>query len=132
MPYVNGKYTNPVWVNDGEPAIDEDNLNDLSNAVADLSSNSPQNATITLTAAGWAVSDGDYAQTVSVTGVIADTAKQNVLVSPTPTKENIANVGGYTVYCSAQRPGGLTFISIGDKPTVDLQYNIQMIGIGGG
>lgn len=40
MPYTDGKYTNPGWVNNAEPPISAANLNDLSNAVADLTSSS--------------------------------------------------------------------------------------------
>lgn len=132
MPYTNGIYTNPGWVNDEAPAIDATNLNDVSDAVADLTKNSAVNVSVTLLSTGWTASDDDFTQTVNVAGIIADGAKQNVLVSPTPTKANIANVGEYTVYCSAQGAGTLTFTSAGAQPTVDLQYNIQIIGVGGG
>lgn len=36
MSYVNGIYTNPGWVNDQSPPLDQDNMNDISNALHDL------------------------------------------------------------------------------------------------
>lgn len=36
MSYISGQYTNPNWVNDTTPAINADNLNDISNALEDI------------------------------------------------------------------------------------------------
>lgn len=107
---------------------DSDTINEINNKIANMI---PVNATVTLPSNGWTASDGDYTQTVSVTGVLADSTKQNIFVSPTPTKTNIDNLSEYTVYCSTQGEGSLTFISAEVQPTVNLQYNIQISNIGG-
>lgn len=93
----------------------------------------PITTTVTLTPTGWTDTDGDgdYTQTVSVTGVVSDTTKQSILVSPVPTKTNIDNLAEYVVYCSAQGDGSLTFTSSEAQPTVNLQFNIQINDIGG-
>lgn len=40
MPYLNGKYTNPGWKNGEEPPISADNLNDISDALQDITNGS--------------------------------------------------------------------------------------------
>jgi hypothetical protein len=39
MPYTGGVYTNPGWVNDQSPYINKQNLDDISNALEDLTAN---------------------------------------------------------------------------------------------
>lgn len=36
MPYTGGIYTNPGWTNDQSPYINQTNMNDISNALEDL------------------------------------------------------------------------------------------------
>lgn len=47
MPYSGGVYTNPGWVNDQSPYINKTNLDDISNALADLTANASTATPIT-------------------------------------------------------------------------------------
>lgn len=90
----------------------------------------PINATVTLSADDWMEEDnGDYTQIVSVSGVISNSAKQNIFVSPTPTKINIENLKDYTIYCSEQDDGTLTFVSSEIQPTVNVQFNVEICNL---
>jgi hypothetical protein len=47
MPYSGGVYTNPGWANDQSPYINKQNLDDISNALADLTANASVTTPIT-------------------------------------------------------------------------------------
>lgn len=70
----------------------------------------------------WSGSGSPYSQTVSVSGI---TANSIVVVSPTPASaETYAQCG---VYCSAQASGTLTFVA-DTKPSANLSVNIVNLG----
>ena len=75
----------------------------------------PKPVTVTLTTAGWS----NNAQTVAVSGVLADTTKQAILVTPDP--GSWKDAGAALVYCSGQSAGKLTF-TCDTTPTVNLHY----------
>lgn len=51
MPYTDWNYTNPGWTNENPPAINESNLNDISNALSKLNLTSEQLNQLGLTTA---------------------------------------------------------------------------------
>lgn len=48
MPYVNGKYTNPGWKNGEAPPISADNLNDIGNALQNMSTENVHYSSVAL------------------------------------------------------------------------------------
>ena len=83
---------------------------------------SATSTTATLSSSSWSGSDGNYTQTVNVSGM---TATAIVVVSPTPSNaETYAQSG---VYCSAQASGTLTFVA-DTKPSANLSVNIVNLG----
>ena len=77
----------------------------------------PKAVTVTLTTAGWK----NNVQTVVVSGVLADSAKQAILASPAPASWKDA--GEAMVYCSGQAANSLTF-TCDSTPTVNLSYQV--------
>lgn len=74
--------------------------------------------TATLTAAGWS----SNSQTVTVSGVLADTTKQAIYVSPAPGYGTIYGSAG--IECTAQGENSLTF-SCETAPESDITVNIS-------
>lgn len=107
---------------------DSDTINTINSKLLSMV---PVNHTVTLSSDNWVEEDGDYTQTVSVVGVISNSAKQNIFVSPTPTKTNIENLSEYTIYCSEQGEGSLKFISSKTQPTVNVQFNVEIRNLWG-
>lgn len=106
---------------------DSDTINTINSKLANMI---PINATVTLSSDNWTEEDnGDYTQIVSVIGVIANSEKQNIFVSPAPTNVNIDNLKNYTIYCSEQGDGTLTFVSSEIQPTVNVQFNIEIFNL---
>lgn len=75
--------------------------------------------TATLTAAGWS----NKAQTVTVSGVLADTTKQVITVSPAPGMGTVYDVAG--IECMAQGANSLTF-GCGTVPENDITVNVSI------
>lgn len=106
---------------------DSDTINTINSKLANMI---PINTTVTLSSDNWTEEDnGDYTQIVPVIGVIANSEKQNIFVSPTPTKVNIDNLKDYTIYCSEQGNGTLTFVSSEIQPTVNVQFNVEIYNL---
>ena len=83
----------------------------------------PKTATVTLTAAGWRKGE----QTVTVTGILADSSAQIVDVCPAnkPSADRWAAAG---VWCTGQAANSLIF-SCDSVPTEDINVNIRMQGV---
>lgn len=75
--------------------------------------------TATLTAAGWL----NNAQTVTVSGVLADSTKQAITVSPAPGMGTVYDAAG--IECMAQGASSLTF-GCGTVPGNDITVNISI------
>ena len=90
--------------------------------LAELRSDILSNTSITLTSSGWTLSDGVYVQTVSVSGV---TANSVLIVASDPGNSNVYGKCG--VKCVSQTSGSLTF-NADTKPTVNLTVNIINLG----
>lgn len=75
--------------------------------------------TATLTAAGWS----SKTQTVTVSGVLADTTKQAITVSPAPGMGTVYDAAG--IECMAQGANSLTF-GCGTVPGNDITVNISI------
>lgn len=88
-----------------------------------VDSKGPKTATVTLTAAGWRKGE----QTVTVTGILADSSAQIVDVCPEnkPSADRWAAAG---VWCTSQAANSLTF-SCDSVPTEDINVNIRMQGV---
>ena len=88
-----------------------------------VDSKGPKTATVTLTAAGWRKGE----QTVTVTGILADSSAQIVDVCPAnkPSADRWAAAG---VWCTSQAANSLTF-SCDSVPTEDINVNIRMQGV---
>lgn len=97
------------------------NLDIVNKAYVD--SKGPKTATVTLTAAGWRKGE----QTVTVTGILADSSAQIVDVCPAnkPSADRWAAAG---VWCTSQAANSLTF-SCDSVPTEDINVNIRMQGV---
>lgn len=97
------------------------NLDIVNKAYVD--SKGPKTATVTLTAAGWRKEE----QTVTVTGILADSSAQIVDVCPAnkPSADRWAAAG---VWCTSQAANSLTF-SCDSVPTEDINVNIRMQGV---
>ena len=97
------------------------NLDIVNKAYVD--SKDPKTATVTLTAAGWRKGE----QTVTVTGILADSSAQIVDVCPAnkPSADRWAAAG---VWCTSQAANSLTF-SCDSVPTEDINVNIRMQGV---
>lgn len=79
----------------------------------------PSMTQVTLTTANW--DDTTKSQTITVTGILADTTAQNIQVNPIPTNMHYAVESG--LYCSAQAENSLTF-SCSVIPIEDITLNI--------
>lgn len=88
-----------------------------------VDSKGPKTATVTLTTAGWRKGE----QTVTVTGILADSSAQIVDVCPAnkPSADRWAAAG---VWCTSQAANSLTF-SCDSVPTEDINVNIRMQGV---
>ena len=97
------------------------NLDIVNKAYVD--SKGPKTATVTLTAAGWRKGE----QTVTVTGILADSSAQIVDVCPAnkPSADRWAAAG---VWCTSQAANSLIF-SCDSVPTEDINVNIRMQGV---
>ena len=66
MPIVNGKYQNPGWINGNRPAVNAQNLNDISDTLERLDSRENgggkryASLVVGTSAAGWSAADCDY------------------------------------------------------------------------
>ncbi|MGI6026523.1 MAG: hypothetical protein ACOX7G_06105 [Candidatus Scatomorpha sp.] len=76
--------------------------------------------TATLTTAGWS----SNSQTVTVSGVVADTSAQLIYVSPAD-KDSAAAWGEAGVFCSAQGANSLTFVC-DSTPSANISVNISI------
>lgn len=123
MPIVNRKYKNPGWVNQARPAINMQNLNDISNTLEKLDQGGAVSSLVTLTAAGW--SGGQ--QTVSVPGVSADEGEQ--LITPVPTAASQSAYYDAGIRLTAQAANQLTFTA-DTSPTVNLSVYVVIQGVG--
>lgn len=79
----------------------------------------PSMTQVTLTTTNW--DDTTKSQTITVTGILADTTAQNIQVNPIPTSMHYAVESG--LYCSAQAENSLTF-SCSVIPTENITLNI--------
>lgn len=97
------------------------NLDIVNKAYVD--SKGPKTTTVTLTTAGWRKGE----QTVTVTGILADSSAQIVDVCPAnkPSADRWAAAG---VWCTSQAANSLTF-SCDSVPTEDINVNIRMQGV---
>ena len=88
-----------------------------------VDSKGPKTATVTLTTDGWRKGE----QTVTVTGILADSSAQIVDVCPAnkPSADRWAAAG---VWCTSQAANSLTF-SCDSVPTEDINVNIRMQGV---
>lgn len=80
----------------------------------------PLMRTVTLTASGWS----NNSQTVTVQGVLADSTKQAITVTPS-TKTNMNNASSAGVWCASQGANSLTF-TCDSVPTSDITFNIEI------
>lgn len=78
--------------------------------------------TVTLTSSGWTLSGGAYVQTISVSGV---TANSILIVASAPSNSKVYGECG--VKCVSQTAGKLTF-NADNKPSVNLTANILNLG----
>ena len=76
--------------------------------------------TATLTTSGWS----SNSQTVSVSGVVADTNAQIIYVSPA-NKASATAWGEAGVFCSAQAANSLTFVC-DSTPSANISVNISI------
>lgn len=96
--------------------IDEDVETTLVNAMT-------KNITITLDKDNWELDDGEYTQTVSVTGM---SATKSVIVSPTDS--SIFDYSDAEIVCNGQATNSLTFMA-STLPTNDIDVNIIHSGV---
>lgn len=116
MPIVNGKYQNPGWTDNAQPAVSAQNLNDISETLEKLDG-ATSTTKITLTVAGWSNST----QTVSVPGVSANEGAQ--LITPVPA---IASQSAYyeaSIRATGQAANAITFTA-DMVPTANLSVYI--------
>lgn len=97
------------------------NLDIVNKAYVD--SKGPKTATVTLTAAGGRKGE----QTVTVTGILADSSAQIVDVCPA-NKLSADRWAAAGVWCTSQAANSLTF-SCDSVPTKDINVNIRMQGV---
>ena len=117
LPLSGGTMTGALTLN-GNPTANNQAANK-----AYVDSKGPKTATVTLTAAGWRKGE----QTVTVTGILADSSAQIVDVCPAnkPSADRWAAAG---VWCTSQAANSLTF-SCDSVPTEDINVNIRMQGV---
>lgn len=102
------------------------NLVDSGKGVNDVGK-SPIIQEITLPASGWS-SGAPSTKTVTVNGVLADTTKQSIMVSPTPDANftNIDAIATYSIMCTGQGANTLTFTASKGAPTVAVKFNLSI------
>lgn len=83
----------------------------------------PKSITVTLTAAGWP----ENTQTVTVSGVLADEAKQAIQIAP-KNKADADNWISGGLWCTAQGANSLTF-TCDTQPTQDIHLNVMLQGV---
>lgn len=96
------------------------NLNHTHNYAA-----KPVCVTVSLASSGWSGS-GPFAQSVNVSGVLADPSKQIIIPAPSPSSWEAAGSAG--VFCSAQSANSLTFTAK-NKPEDNLTYYVAIQGV---
>lgn len=87
---------------------------------ADVNAAKPVLRTATLTTSGWS----SNTQTVTVSGVVADTSAQVIYVSPA-NKDSATAWGEAGVFCSAQGANSLTFVC-DSTPSASINVNISI------
>lgn len=81
--------------------------------------------TVTLSVSDWIDMGDKYEQSVTVDGVLSDTTKQAIIVSPFPTTENIDAVSNAIVVCSEQGENELTFTAY-EQPEATVVFNVEL------
>ena len=127
MPIINGKYKNPGWVNDNLPAIDEREMNALSDTLAKLDTGGggggPVSTLVTLSRTAWSNSR----QTVTVSGVSANESGQ--LITPVPAAASQSAYYDAGIRVTAQAAGSLTFTAA-TAPTANLSVYVVVQEVG--
>lgn len=125
--------------NCGEPSVDLEGvvrydeaqtLSETQMAQARTNIDAPHKAkehTATLTVAGWTGDDAPYTQTVTVTGLAADT-HLIVGLAPTVTAEEMEAAAAAMLLATAQAAGSITISAFGDKPVSELPILIMEVG----
>ena len=112
-----GTMTGALTLN-GNPSADNQAANK-----AYVDSKAPKSVSVTLPASGWA----SNAQTVTVSGVLADETKQ--LIQPMPAVASQQAYMAAGVYCSGQAANSLTF-TCSEVPTEDIAMYIVITEVG--
>lgn len=127
MPIINGKYKNPGWVNDTLPAIDEREMNAISDTLAKLDAGGggggPVSTLVTLSRTAWSNSR----QTAAVPGVSANESAQ--LITPVPAAASQSAYYDAGIRITAQAAGSLTFTAA-TAPTANLSVYVVVQEVG--
>lgn len=101
------------------------NLVDSGKGVNDVGK-SPTQEIVTLSSSNWIGGSAPYSQTVNVTGILSDPTKQNIIISPYPSVDNINATSAAHVYCTGQGNGTLTFSAMKSIPTTQVLFNVSI------
>ena len=85
----------------------------------------PRITTVSLAAGSWSGSAVPYTQSVTVSGILADSTKQVINVAPTATSANIEAISTAGVYATAQDTNTITFSAMNSKPTTAISFIVQ-------
>lgn len=85
----------------------------------------PKITTVSLAAGSWSGSAAPYTQSVTVSGILADSTKQVINVAPTATSANIEAISTAGVYATAQGTNTITFSAMNSKPTAAVSFIVQ-------
>lgn len=96
------------------------------NASVGQSVTEPVTLTATLTAAGWTGDEAPYTQTVSVTGITAETSGI-VSVADNVTAEQYQAVVDAMLHKNGQTAGNVTVTAFGKRPEVDIPIAILVV-----
>lgn len=113
------------YVKDPEQDFDAANkayVDSIATTAANAASK-PKITTVTLSASSWT----NDTQSVTVQGILADSATQLITCAPVATAENLEAITYGGVYCTGQAENSLTFTAITEVPEIDVQFNVTFM-----
>ena len=124
MPISSGKYVSPTWENGHAPAINQTELQAMTDTIAN-SQVLVDSVTLTTTWLG----SGPYNQTVTLNGGGAPLATQKVDLQPTAAQLQQIISDGVAAITIENNSGTLVVYAIGNAPTVSMTVQVTITGV---
>lgn len=130
MPIVNDRYVAPTWRNNTEPAIDEDELQAMSDTLVRLqneSSAKPVILNLTINAANWVGSAAPYTYALTANGVAVNSV-QFITFGTGATSDSVEAMQNAIIVDNGQAANRINLKALGEKPTVNVPVRVVIMG----